>query len=65
MPRKRSELEEKVDTFQVSWSNFMSNHWLHQVKEISELRGRVSILIGLVSGLFAFVLGTWAVEVLR
>ena len=58
MERKRTDLEIKFD-------NFLSNHWLHQVREISELRGRVSILIGLVSGLFAFVLGTWAVEVLR
>ena len=58
MQRKRTDLEIKFD-------NFLSNHWLHQVREISELRGRVSILIGLVSGLFAFVLGTWAVEVLR
>ena len=58
MQRKRTDLEIKFD-------NFLSNHWLHQVREISELRGRVSILIGLVSGLFAFVLGTWAVEVLK
>jgi len=65
MPRKRSELEEKVDTLQASWSNFMSNHWLHQCKEISYLRGQVKILVGLVSGLAAFVVGVWAVEVLR
>ena len=58
MQRKKTDLEIKFD-------NFLSNHWLHQVREISELRGRVSILIGLVSGLFAFVLGTWAVEVLK
>ena len=58
MQRKKTDLEIKFD-------NFLSNHWLHQVREISELRGRVTILIGLVSGLFAFVLGTWAVEVLK
>ena len=58
MQRKKTDLEIKFD-------NFLSNHWRHQVREISELRGRVSILIGLVSGLFAFVLGTWAVEVLK
>ena len=58
MQRKRTDLEIKFDAF-------LSNHWLHMVREVSDLRGRVTILIGLVSGLFAFVLGTWAVEVLR
>ena len=58
MQRKRSDLEIKFDTF-------LENHWLHMVREVSDLRGRVTILIGLVSGLFAFVLGTWAVEVLK
>ena len=58
MERKRTDLE-------IKFVNFLSNHWLHQVREISELRGRVSILIGLVSGLFAFVLGTWAIEILK
>ena len=65
MPRKRSELEEKVDTLQVSWSNFMSNHWLHMIKEVANLQGQMKILIGLVSGLAAFVIGVWAVEVLK
>ena len=58
MQRKRTDLEVKFD-------NFMSNHWLHQCKEISYLRGQVKILVGLVSGLAAFVVGVWAVEVLR
>ena len=58
MQRKRTDLEIKFD-------EFLSNHWLHMVREVSDLRGRVTILIGLVSGLFAFVLGTWAVEVLK
>ena len=58
MQRKRTDLEVKFD-------NFMSNHWLHMVREVANLQGQMKILIGLVSGLFAFVLGTWAVEVLR
>ena len=58
MQRKRSDLEIKFD-------NFMSNHWLHMVKEVYNLQGQMKILIGLVSGLAAFVVGVWAVEVLR
>ncbi len=58
MQRKRSDLEIKFD-------NFMSNHWLHMVKEVANLQGQMKILIGLVSGLAAFVVGVWAVEVLR
>ena len=58
MQRKRTDLEIKFDAF-------LSNNWLHMVREVSDLRGRVSILIGLVSGLAAFVVGVWAVEVLR
>jgi|LULF01.1.fsa_nt_gb hypothetical protein len=65
MPRKRSDLEAKVDTLQALWSNFLSNHWLHQVTEIAHLKGQMKILIGLVSGLAAFVVGVWAVEVLK
>ena len=58
MQRKRSDLEIKFD-------NFMSNHWLHMVKEVANLQGQMKILIGLVSGLAAFVVGVWAVEVLK
>jgi GTPase len=58
MQRKKTDLEIKFD-------NFMSNHWLHMVKEVANLQGQMKILIGLVSGLAAFVVGVWAVEVLR
>ena len=58
MQRKKTDLEIKFD-------NFMSNHWLHMVKEVATLQGQMKILIGLVSGLAAFVVGVWAVEVLR
>ena len=58
MQRKRSDLEIKFDTF-------LENHWLHIVKEVANLQGQMKILIGLVSGLAAFVVGVWAVEVLR
>ena len=58
MQRKKTDLEIKFD-------NFMSNHWLHMVKEGANLQGQMKILIGLVSGLAAFVVGVWAVEVLR
>ena len=58
MQRKRTDLEIKFD-------NFLSNHWLHQVREVANLQGQMKILIGLVSGLAAFVVGVWAVEVLR
>ena len=58
MQRKRTDLEIKFDTF-------LENHWLHMVKEVANLQGQMKILIGLVSGLAAFVVGVWAVEVLR
>ena len=58
MQRKKTDLEIKFD-------NFMSNHWLHMVKEVANLQGQMKILIGLVSGLAAFVIGVWAVEVLK
>ena len=58
MQRKKTDLEIKFD-------NFMSNHWRHMVKEVANLQGQMKILIGLVSGLAAFVVGVWAVEVLR
>ena len=46
MQRKKTDLEIKFD-------NFMSNHWLHMVKEVANLQGQMKILIGLVSGLAA------------
>ena len=58
MTRKRTDLEVKFDTF-------MENHWLHMVREVAGLQGQMKILIGLVSGLCAFVIGVWAVEVLK
>jgi len=58
MQRKRTDLEVKFD-------NFMSNHWLHMVREVANLQGQMKILIGLVSGLAAFVVGVWALEVLK
>ena len=58
MERKRTDLEIKFD-------NFMSNHWLHMVKEVASLQGQVKILIGMVMGLFAFVVGVWLVEVME
>jgi hypothetical protein len=58
MERKRTDLEIKFD-------NFMSNHWLHMVKEVASLQGQVKILIGMVMGLGAFSVGAWAVEVLK
>ena len=58
MERKRTDLEIKFD-------NFLSNHWLHQVREVANLQSQMKILIGLVSGLAAFVVGVWALEVLR
>ena len=58
MQRKRSDLEIKFDAF-------LSNHWLHMVKEVSNLQGQMKIVIGLVSGLAAFVVGVWAVEVMK
>ena len=56
--RNRSNLEVKFDTF-------MENHWLHMVKEVASLQGQVMILIGMVMGLFAFVVGVWLVEVMK
>jgi hypothetical protein len=56
--RNRTDLEVKFDTF-------LENHWLHMVREVSDLRGKVSILIGMVMGLCAFVVGVWAIEVLK
>ncbi len=58
MQRKKTDLEIKFD-------NFMSNHWLHMVKEVANLQGQMKILIGLVSGLAAFVVGVWAIEILK
>ena len=58
MERKRTDLELKFDSF-------MSNHWLHMVKEVASLQGQVKILIGMVMGLFAFVVGVWLVEVMK
>ena len=58
MERKRTDLEIKFD-------NFMSNHWLHMVKEVASLQGQVKILIGMVMGLGAFTVGGWAGEVLK
>ena len=58
MERKRTDLEIKFD-------NFMSNHWLHMVKEVASLQGQGKILIGMVMGLFAFVVGVWLVEVMK
>ena len=58
MQRKRSDLEIKFDTF-------LENHWLLMVKEVSYLQGQMKILVGLVSGLAAFVVGVWAVEVMK
>ncbi len=58
MQRKKTDLEIKFD-------NFMSNHWLHMVREVANLQGQMKILIGLVSGLAAFVVGVWAIEILK
>jgi hypothetical protein len=56
--RKRSNLETKFDTF-------MENHWLHMVKDMSYLKGQVSMLVKIVGALFVFVVGVWVVEILR
>ena len=58
MHRKKTDLE-------IKFENFMSNHWLHMVKEVANLQGQMKILIGLVSGLAAFVVGVWAIEILK
>ena len=55
---KRSDLEIKFDTF-------MSNHWLHMVKDMAFIKGQVSMLVKIVGALFDFVVGVWAVEILR
>jgi|TARA_R100001143_G_scaffold306_1_gene952 hypothetical protein len=56
--RKRTDLEVKFDTF-------LENHWLHMVREVAGIQGQLKILIGMVMGLCAFVVGVWAVEVLK
>tara|TARA_R110000824_G_scaffold400585_1_gene608373 strand:+ start:340 stop:519 length:180 start_codon:yes stop_codon:yes gene_type:complete len=56
--RKRSDLEAKFDAF-------IGNHWLHMVKDVATLQGQMKILIGLVGGLTAFVVGVWLVEVMK
>ena len=56
--RKRSDLEVKFDTF-------MENHWLHMVKDMAFVKGQVSMLVKIVGALFVFVVGVWAVEILR
>ena len=56
--RQRTDLEVKFDTF-------MSNHWLHMVKDVANLQGQLKILIGMVGGLAAFVVGVWAVDMLK
>ena len=58
MTRKQTDLEVKFDTF-------MENHWLHMVREVAGLQGQMKILIGLVMGLGAFVVGVWAIEVMK
>ena len=55
---KRSDLEIKFDTF-------MENHWLHMVKDMAFFKGQVSMLVKIVGALFVFVVGVWAVEILR
>ena len=58
MVRKRTDLEVKFDTF-------MENHWLHMVKDMAFVKGQVSMLVKIVGALFVFVVGVWAVEILR
>ena len=55
---KRSDLEIKFDTF-------MENHWLHMVRDMAFVIGQVSMLVKIVGALFVFVVGVWAVEILR
>ena len=55
---KRSDLEVKFDTF-------MENHWHHMVKDMSYLKGQVSMLVKIVGFLCVFVVGVWAVEMWR
>ena len=56
--RERSNLEVKFDTF-------MGNHWLHMVKDVANLQGQLKILVKIMGALFVFVVGVWAVEILR
>ena len=56
--RKRSDLEVKFDAF-------LENHWLHMVKDVAFIKGQVSMLVKIVGALFVFVIGVWAVEILR
>lgn len=58
MKKGRSDLEIKFDTF-------MENHWLHMVKDMAFVKGQVSMLVKIVGALFVFVVGVWAVEILR
>ncbi len=58
MKKVRSDLEIKFDTF-------MENHWLHMVKDMAFVKGQVSMLVKIVGALFVFVVGVWAVEILR
>ena len=59
--RKRTNLEVKFDDFRLS----MESYWLHQVRATADLQGHMKILIGLVSGLAAFVVGVWVVEIMK
>ena len=56
--RKRTDLEVKFDTF-------MENHWMHMVRDVANLQGQLKILIGMVGGLAAFVVGVWLLEVMK
>ena len=58
MGRNRTDLEVKFDTF-------MENHWMHMVRDVANVQGQLKILIGMVGGLAAFVVGVWAVDMLR
>ena len=58
MKKGRSDLEIKFDTF-------MENHWLHMVKDMAFVKGQVSMLVKIVGALFVFVVGVWAVEIMR
>ena len=58
MGRNRTDLEVKFDTF-------MENHWMHMVRDVANLQGQLKILIGMVGGLAAFVVGVWLLEVVK
>jgi len=58
MGRNRTDLEVKFDTF-------MENHWMHMVRDVANLQGQLKILIGMVGGLAAFVVGVWLLEVMK